>query len=345
MPPTPVAIATPMRSRSGPPPLSPASASAWAAAATAYCVNRSVRRISLRSMYFAGSNPLISPAICVSYGEGSNRVMRPMPLRPWISASHVVATSRPSGVTAPRPVTTTRRVTATRRRRAPAVARDRDLRGTVVVGDDRAAPRKRVVDDALDLLRGKAHDRGHRTLRAARSGKPSALGHEAQGVLERENAGRDEGGELTQRVAGDETGAQGRRKRGHAARLDTIARAVAKLRVDRLDERFQDRHARRQDRRLGDRGVVEVPRWAGEANLRELVPNRPVRLVERIAGARRLLVDRASHADDLRALTRKHECEISHLRHNDSGRTSPRRGLSIIPLHSPCSEFATLPAT
>ena len=66
MPPTPVAIATPMRSRSGPPPLRPASASACAAAATAYCVNRSVRRISLRSMYFAGSNPLISPAICVS---------------------------------------------------------------------------------------------------------------------------------------------------------------------------------------------------------------------------------------------------------------------------------------
>src|SRR5437762_7217980 len=60
MPPSPVAIATPMRSRSGPPPLSPASASAWAAAATAYCVNRSVRRISLRSIYFAGSNPLIS---------------------------------------------------------------------------------------------------------------------------------------------------------------------------------------------------------------------------------------------------------------------------------------------
>jgi hypothetical protein len=66
MPPTPVAIATPMRSRSEPPPFNPASSSACAAAATAYWVKRSVRRISLRSMYFAGSNPLISPAICVS---------------------------------------------------------------------------------------------------------------------------------------------------------------------------------------------------------------------------------------------------------------------------------------
>jgi hypothetical protein len=66
MPPTPVAIATPIRSRSGPPPLSRASSRACAAAPTAYCVNRSVRRTSFRSMYVAGSKPFTSPAICVS---------------------------------------------------------------------------------------------------------------------------------------------------------------------------------------------------------------------------------------------------------------------------------------
>ena len=131
-------------------------------------------------------------------------------------------------------------------------------------------------------------------------------------LLVKRSEGRD-GDRASQRVAGDETGAQGRRKRGHAARLDTIARSVAKLRVDRLDERFQDRDARRQDRGLGNGRVVEILRRPGEADLRKLVPDCAVGLIENVAGARRLLVDRLAHANDLRALTRENECEISHV--------------------------------
>ena len=66
MPPTPVAIDTPMRSRSSPPPLMPPSSIACVAAATANCAKRSVRRTSLRSRYLPASKSLTSPAICVS---------------------------------------------------------------------------------------------------------------------------------------------------------------------------------------------------------------------------------------------------------------------------------------
>jgi len=41
-----------------------------------------------------------------------------------------------------------------------------------------------------------------------------------------------------------------------------------------------------------------------------------------------MIVDRAAHADDLRALTREDECQISHFGCKDSGRTPPRRDLT-----------------
>ena len=59
-------------------------------------------------MYFVGSKSFTSPAICDSYGLGSNRVIRAMPPRPCIIESHVASTVSPIGVTAPIPVTTMR---------------------------------------------------------------------------------------------------------------------------------------------------------------------------------------------------------------------------------------------
>src|SRR5439155_595486 len=91
----------------------------------------------------------------------------------------------------------------------------------------RAAQRKDVLDDALDLVRWKPDDRGHSALRATRRGEATPLGHEAQGVLERENAGRHERGEFTERVAGHEPGSEIGGEGRDATRLDTVARAAA----------------------------------------------------------------------------------------------------------------------
>src|SRR5439155_1074620 len=84
--------------------------------------------------------------------------------------------------------------------------------------------------------------------------------HEAQGVLERENAGCHKRGEFTERVAGHEPGSEIHGEGRDAARLDTVARAASELCVDRLDERLEYRDARREDRGLRDHRARSSPR-------------------------------------------------------------------------------------
>src|SRR4051794_30102060 len=86
----------------------PESASAIRAAATTSCAKRSMRRACLNSIHCAGSKSLTSQANLTGKSETSNCVIGPAPDSPASRASHVVATSLPSGVSAPRPVITTR---------------------------------------------------------------------------------------------------------------------------------------------------------------------------------------------------------------------------------------------
>ncbi len=57
-----------------------------------------------------GSKPFTSPAIWAAWAVASKRVMRPMPLRPAVSARQFSSVPMPSGDTSPMPVTTTRLV-------------------------------------------------------------------------------------------------------------------------------------------------------------------------------------------------------------------------------------------
>src|SRR5512135_249155 len=73
-------------------------------------MNGSIRLISFRSMNCSGSNPFTSAAMVVEKSFASKRVIGPTPDVPARSASHVLRTSTPRGVTAPSPVTTTLRM-------------------------------------------------------------------------------------------------------------------------------------------------------------------------------------------------------------------------------------------
>src|SRR5207244_2734466 len=128
-----------------------------------------------------------------------------------------------------------------------AVAGDRDLRRAVVVRDHGVSEGQGVLDDAIDLVGGKPDDRGHRALGPARCGEAPALGDESQGFLEREHAGRNERGELTERVTRDESWPKGERKGRNATRIRAARRAVAELFV------------RSEERRVGTEGRS---RWA-----------------------------------------------------------------------------------
>src|SRR5574338_768607 len=66
-------------------------------------------------MTCVASKSLISPATLLPTRDGSNIVMRVIPLRPLTSPSQNVSTSLPSGVMAPMPVTATRRRGCSRR--------------------------------------------------------------------------------------------------------------------------------------------------------------------------------------------------------------------------------------
>ena len=104
-PPIPDAITTPRRS----PSISgePASFQASRAATMANCSERSMRRISTRSITSLGSCAT-RPAKFTGMVLAHSSLKVRMPLLPARSALHVVATSPPSGVVAPSPVTTTR---------------------------------------------------------------------------------------------------------------------------------------------------------------------------------------------------------------------------------------------
>src|SRR5215218_8134992 len=105
-PPIPVPMTTAMRSGSTPAFPAPESRQASSAAMTATCWLRSSRRARTRSIWSTGS----VARRATSWAGNSltqSSVIRLTPDRPASRASHVLATSPPSGVVAPRPVTTT----------------------------------------------------------------------------------------------------------------------------------------------------------------------------------------------------------------------------------------------
>ena len=81
-----VPMTMPMRSDSGSM-VNPLPSSASCAATNANCMNGSIVRASVLGMWSTGSKPLSSAAICTGSADASNRVMRPMPQRPAVSAS------------------------------------------------------------------------------------------------------------------------------------------------------------------------------------------------------------------------------------------------------------------
>ena len=110
-PPMPLPKMTPVRSfvSWGSSPSSPASSTAWSAAASASCEKRSRRCAALRPRYPTGSNPLTSHANRVPKCSASNSVMGPAPLSPRMRASQNCSTLFPRGFRVPIPVTTTLR--------------------------------------------------------------------------------------------------------------------------------------------------------------------------------------------------------------------------------------------
>src|SRR5262249_8996544 len=87
----------------------PASSIAIWAAATAYWMKMSIFFRSLRSMKRSASKSGTSPATRAGSAEASKRVMERMPYPLASSASQLLSTPVPSGVTSPSAVTTTRR--------------------------------------------------------------------------------------------------------------------------------------------------------------------------------------------------------------------------------------------
>ena len=71
-------------------------------------VKRSIRFLSLRSIYGSGSNPDMAGCLAGQEGAGSNLSILPIPHCPARAASQNVFHPHPRGVTAPIPVTTTR---------------------------------------------------------------------------------------------------------------------------------------------------------------------------------------------------------------------------------------------
>ncbi len=109
MPPIPDPTHTPTRCRSTIEKSSAASRTACLAAAQAYCTNRSIRRASLRGIYFCTSKFRTCAAILVGNWLTSKRSIRPMPLFPARRLLQNSSLSRPTGDTTPKPVITTLR--------------------------------------------------------------------------------------------------------------------------------------------------------------------------------------------------------------------------------------------
>ena len=108
IPPIPEPQTTPILSRFSFSKSNPESAMASSATTTPNCVNRSIRRASLRSRTSLGSKSLTSHAKCVLNKEASNLVIGPAPDLPASRFFQVSSAELPSGVSAPKPVTTTR---------------------------------------------------------------------------------------------------------------------------------------------------------------------------------------------------------------------------------------------
>src|SRR3954453_3734268 len=105
-PPMPVPKTTAMRSGGTSSEPAPDSSHASWAATTAACWLRSSRRARTRSRCSTGSLAIRATS-WAGYSLTQSSVMRLIPDRPASNASHVLATSPPSGVVAPRPVMTT----------------------------------------------------------------------------------------------------------------------------------------------------------------------------------------------------------------------------------------------
>jgi hypothetical protein len=73
-------------------------------------MNGSMRRASFAVMYCSSSKPFTSPPKRTGKFFTSKRLMGPMPLCPFVTASHAEARVLPTGEMMPNPVTTTRRL-------------------------------------------------------------------------------------------------------------------------------------------------------------------------------------------------------------------------------------------
>src|ERR1041385_3770664 len=93
---------------------SPELASASLAAATPNCSTRSRRRASFGSIYFSGTKPFTSAAICTFNGDESNSVIGATPEIPLIAFFQLSSTVNPRGLTVPIPVITTRSIQSSR---------------------------------------------------------------------------------------------------------------------------------------------------------------------------------------------------------------------------------------
>ncbi len=138
-------------------------------------------------------------------------------------------------------------------------------------------------------------------------------------------------------MARDERRTELIRKGRDAARLVAVAQPLTDRRAV-LGERLEERHARREDRRLRDARVVEAVGRPVEADLAELVAEDPVGFLEDGARSRRGFVHRAAHADGLRALSGEDERERSG---HATTLASARREV-VLSMQWPCSEYETL---
>jgi hypothetical protein len=115
-------------------------------------------------------------------------------------------------------------------------------------------------------------------------------------------------------MARDELRSEMLREGHHATRLAAISDAAADPLRHRLHHGFKKSNARREHSGLRDRRVVETLGRPVETELRQLVPEHAVGLVEDRARGGRGLVHVAAHADGLRALPGEHESQSGHVK-------------------------------
>ena len=108
-PPIPEPTAMPIRCQSSSWSVSPASVTAWMPAATPYCTNKSICRISLGLMCSAGEKSRTSPAMREENWEASKRERERIPGVPESNACQAEVQEFPTGQKMPSPVTTTLR--------------------------------------------------------------------------------------------------------------------------------------------------------------------------------------------------------------------------------------------